>query len=204
MVVYGPANHEFAGVFLEELSLVCSRGVLPLLVGGDFNLIRGMKEKSSDNYSFGLMYAFNSWIGKYQLREVKRLGPKHTWTNKQTSPVMVILDRCLMPLSWEDKFPLCSAWCLTRVESDHWPIILDSGEDPPPRTRYFYFEKQWTLVPDFISLVQLKWLQSKEKRSEHCKAIDACHGSLCSMWQFMKGWNIQKSGEQKLMIKLKK
>lgn len=197
VVVYGPAQRDLADSFLLELGTVCSKGVLPLVIGGDFNLIRFMEEKNSDNYNFGLMDSFNAWIGDFQLREIKRAGPKHTWTNKQSTPVLVTLDRCLMSPSWEEKFPLCSAWSLTRVGSDHCPIILDSGEDTPPRTRYFFFENQWTSVPEFMPLVQQKWLQSKERRPELGSALDAWHGSLCLLRQFMKGWNIQKSGEQK-------
>ena len=48
-----------------------------------------------------------------------------------------------------------------------------------------------------MPLVQQKWLQSKERRPELGSALDAWHGSLCLLRQFMKGWNIQKSGEQK-------
>ena len=48
-VVYSPADHRRTDEFLAELSsaiLACS---LPLVVGGDFNLIRGSEDKNNDN-----------------------------------------------------------------------------------------------------------------------------------------------------------
>jgi hypothetical protein len=82
---------------------------------------------------------------------VRRDGPKFTWTNKQTIPVMVTLDRILVATEWETKHPLCSAWSRTSVGSDHWPIFLDSEEQDGLRgVKPFYFEKQWVLEEDFL------------------------------------------------------
>jgi hypothetical protein len=80
-----------------------------------------------------------------------------------------------MSVIWEDRYPLCNAWSLTRVGSDHSHIILDSGEHGAPRPKYFFFENKWTLRPDFNSLVTEKWEQSAARRPEGCKAMDAWH-----------------------------
>ncbi|KAL5647801.1 hypothetical protein ACJX0J_042156, partial [Zea mays] len=40
ITVYGPANHQFSKEFLDELSDICRNEVLPIIIGGDFNLIR--------------------------------------------------------------------------------------------------------------------------------------------------------------------
>jgi hypothetical protein len=91
----------------------------PICVGGDFNLIRQANEKNNSNINMGLMEKFNMFIDLHQLKEIHRNGPKYTWTNKQTCPVMVTLDRILVSTEWEDKHPLCFAWSKTRVGSDH-------------------------------------------------------------------------------------
>ncbi|PVH62666.1 hypothetical protein PAHAL_3G362700 [Panicum hallii] len=123
-----------------------------MILGGDFNLIRKESEKSSELYNHTLIAQFNELIGKHLLREVTRVGSKYTWTNKQLAPVLVNLDRFLMTSDWEDRFPLCLAWGLTRVGSDHSPIILDSGVHGASRPRCFFFEKQWLL-----SLISRPW-----------------------------------------------
>ena len=142
VVVYGPAQHNLSNLFLDELDLICNSNLLPLVIGGDFNLIRNMEEKNSDNFNHTLVAEFNNFTGRHHLRKVKRSGMKFTWTNKQDCPIQVTLDRFLMTCSWENQFPLCSAWSLTRVGSDHCPIILDSGEQGAPRPRYFFFENK--------------------------------------------------------------
>ena len=76
-----------------------------------------------------------------------------------------------MTSDWEDKFPLCLAWGLTRVGSDHAPIILDFGELGAPRPKYFFFEKQWLLKPDFHAMVAGKWEISQLRRPEGCYSI---------------------------------
>jgi hypothetical protein len=73
--------------------------------GGDFNLIRNEGEKNSDNVNYTVMDLFNNFTGNHQHREVRRAGPKYTWTNKQLKPIMVNLDRFLISTDWEERFP---------------------------------------------------------------------------------------------------
>ena len=80
--VYGPAQHDKSALFVEELNSICQNCLLPMVIGGDFNLIREASDKSSPNCDQALMYLFNNFIGDNQLREIKRSGPKFSWTNK--------------------------------------------------------------------------------------------------------------------------
>jgi exonuclease III len=141
ITVYGPAQHDESQDFISELSRKCMYAVLPVVLGGDFNLIRSAKDKNNSNINQRLMDKFNLFIDLYQLKEI-RSGLKYTCTNRQLSPVMVNLDRILMPTEWETRHPLCCAWSNARVGSDHWPIFLDSGEKLLGQTNHFYFEKQ--------------------------------------------------------------
>jgi len=109
VVVYGPAQHDLSRNVLAELDEICNQRNLPMIMGGDFNLIRKESEKSSDHYNHLLITQFNDFIGNHQLREVTRVGSKYTWTNKQHVPILVNLDRFLMTSDWEDRFPLCLA-----------------------------------------------------------------------------------------------
>jgi hypothetical protein len=43
--VYGDAQKEHKSRFLSELSAVCLRSQVPLLIGGDFNILRKAEEK---------------------------------------------------------------------------------------------------------------------------------------------------------------
>jgi hypothetical protein len=49
VLVYGPADHGRSEEFLQELVLFVSSSPFPVMVGGDFNLIRGLGDKISRN-----------------------------------------------------------------------------------------------------------------------------------------------------------
>jgi hypothetical protein len=66
VAVYGPAQHEFSSDFLLELSTMCGQWGLPLVISGDFSLIRHKSEKNTDN--FNPVDLFNYFIGDHHLR----------------------------------------------------------------------------------------------------------------------------------------
>ena len=51
MVVYDPADHSLSPLFLHEISNKVQSCTLPLLVGGDFNLLRYPSDKNTNNFS---------------------------------------------------------------------------------------------------------------------------------------------------------
>lgn len=197
VTVYGPVNHDFSNDFLAEIGNICEQAVLPIIIGGDFNLIREEADKNSGNYNYQLMDAFNNFIGDHQLRELKRSGQKFTWTNKQDRPILVNLDRVFFSMGWEERYPFTISWCLTRVGSDHSPILVDNGESLPVRPRYFYFDQQWLLREDFRSLVTKVWQEAEARRPENCYSLECWHGCLVFLRTKLKGWNIRKMGDQK-------
>ena len=143
MNVYGPTQHEHSYDFIQEISTFCSRETLPILMGGDFNLIRSNRDRNQGQGDQRLMDLFNEFIGKFHLREIFTSGSRFTWSNKQKTPIMVKLDRILASEEWESKFPTCFSWTKARIGSDHCPIILNSGENGQFRPRYFFFEDMW-------------------------------------------------------------
>lgn len=49
VTMYGPVNHDSSGKFLEEIGGICKQSPLPILIGGDFNLIREESDKNYEN-----------------------------------------------------------------------------------------------------------------------------------------------------------
>jgi len=57
--VYGPVQDEKKTDFLQELLDKIKRTQIPLIIGGDFNLVRRTKDKSSGNVDHHFMNTFN-------------------------------------------------------------------------------------------------------------------------------------------------
>ena len=66
MAVYGAAQPELKVEFLADLVRICGSEQLPILVGGDFNIIRRREEKNNDNFdgrwSFMFIPLLQAWI----------------------------------------------------------------------------------------------------------------------------------------------
>lgn len=141
--IYGPTHDDTKIEFIEEIQAFVQSSDIPILLGGDFNLIRRIEEKSSGNVNFQLMEAFNDTISLTELRELQRSGSRYTWSNKQTPPIQCILDKVLASNSWEDKFNLSSVLTAPRLGSDHNPIIVDTGGSLTSQQHYFHFSAHW-------------------------------------------------------------
>lgn len=98
---------------------------------------------------------------------------------------------------WEEKYPLSLSWCLTRVGSDHSPIVVDDGESLAVCPRYFFFDQQWFLVEVFKDMVGEIWKESEAKCPDTCYFLDSWHGCMVWLRTKLKGWNINRLGSEK-------
>lgn len=127
VAIYGAAQEDYKEAFLVELVNSCNKEALPILLGGDFNIIRNPTEKNNDNYSEKWPFLFNAVIDSLDLRELELTGRKFTWANSSSKSTFEKLDRILMSTEWEQKYPLSTARALSRELSDHTPLLLDTG-----------------------------------------------------------------------------
>jgi exonuclease III len=186
-VVYGPANHRRSGDFLAELSHAVGACPLPLVVGGDFNLIRGSEDKNNDNIDWPRVHRFNDCIANLGLWEICRTTALYTWTNRQLDPFRCMLDRAFLTTEWETLFPLCSLVADTIIGSDHSPLILSSGEELRKRSPYFFFEKGWMERPNFGELVSSKWRELVAGLGTCYDSIERWQRVSAGLRQFLKG-----------------
>jgi exonuclease III len=114
IVVYGAAQDEGKKSFLRELVQTCSAENLPLLVGGDFNIIRSPHEKNNNRYDDKWPFLFNAMINSLDLRELKLSGRQYTWANNLQTPMYEKLDRVLVSTEWELKYPKVTVHTLTE------------------------------------------------------------------------------------------
>jgi hypothetical protein len=185
--IYGPTQHTLSDDFIQEISSFCLNISLPIVMGGDFNLIRNNKERNHGLGDQRLMNLFNNFIGQFQLRKIFCSGTRFTWSNKQQHPTLIKLDRILVSTNWEMFYPTCFAWAKSRIGFDHCPLFLNTGEQGAARPRYFFFEEQWFQREGFLSMIQEKWDLLK---NDHAYSLDRWHGCLSFLRRYLRGWNL--------------
>lgn len=158
MVVYGPADHSLSPLFLDEITSKIESCSIPLLIGGDFNLLRSPPDKNTPNFSWPLVDAFNDFISNCALREIPRVGSRFTWMNHQISPIRSVLGRVFVCPKWDTLFPLDLLKAKPIVGSDHAHLILDAGLQNPSNPPRFQFDACWLLIDGFCVLLSSKIL----------------------------------------------
>ena len=76
--VYGPVQDNRKAEFLQELAELISNCHLPFIMGGDFNMVRRVDDKSSGNVDVRWMQAFKDLIDNSAIKELHRSGSRYT------------------------------------------------------------------------------------------------------------------------------
>lgn len=182
--VYAPCTAEGKMDFLNWFKHVDMDNGSNLLIVGDFNLLRGPKNRNKPGGNFAEMLAFNNAISRQRLVEIPLKGCKYTWTNKQHSPLLERLDWFFSSNSWTTSFPNTTALALSRDTSDHTPCVI-SAITKTPSPRVFRFENFWLKHSSFINVMQHGW-GLPVTPSDNARALGAKFKNLrrvLRMWQ---------------------
>uniref|UniRef100_A0A453HYZ6 Endonuclease/exonuclease/phosphatase domain-containing protein n=1 Tax=Aegilops tauschii subsp. strangulata TaxID=200361 RepID=A0A453HYZ6_AEGTS len=124
-VVYEPRDDAAKVAFLEELREFRADCPGPWMLCGDFNLILCSEDKNTSNLNRRMMGKFRRLVNDLALKEVYLNVRRYTWSNEQSPPTLVHLDRVLCTSDWEDGHNKCHLRCLASVVPDHCPLLLD-------------------------------------------------------------------------------
>jgi mannosylglycoprotein endo-beta-mannosidase len=190
--VYGAAQEENKVEFQTELAKTIHNCKEPVLIGGDFNIIRFSNEKNKGGLHkhTGLFYSI---INMNELIDLHMTGGKFTWSYNQRDPTLERLDRYLVSKTWESIFPLAIVYKLPREASDHNPIILSTSIKTPMKNLNFRFELAWLKHPNFIPKVQEIWESPYTART----AFDKFQIKLKKFKKYFKGWGFNVEGARK-------
>ncbi|XP_010463046.1 PREDICTED: uncharacterized protein LOC104774305 [Camelina sativa] len=134
----------------------------PLIVGGDFNTIIRLDERSGGN---GLLSAdslsFGDWIISESLIDMGFRGNKFTWRRGKIAQHFVAkrLDRVLCCAQARIKWQEAIVSHLPFLASDHAPVYVQLSPmvDRDPRRRPFRFEAAWLSHGSFKELLEASW-----------------------------------------------
>jgi hypothetical protein len=108
-----------------------------------------------------------------------------------------VLDRVFVSLNWEACFPLCLLVAITRIRSDHTPLLLNSGEESVLRTTKFFFQTWWLQVTGFKELMSGKLNSFLSYFGPHKVSVEAWHCMARLTRQFLKGWGANLGKEKR-------
>jgi hypothetical protein len=188
------AQEERKYIFLQELTQTCNEEKSPIMVGGDFNIIRGRKEKNNNRYDDRWSFLFNAVINNLNLREIKLSGRQYTWANNIPKPTYEKLVRVLVTTEWELKYPRVMIQALTREILGHSPILIDSGQPPKQnKANMFKFELSYLLKEDFYELVTEVW--HKENRGS--SSLEKWQNKIRHLRRYLRAWAKNLNGTYK-------
>jgi hypothetical protein len=171
---------------LRHIRSICSE---PWVIVGDFNLIYKAEDKNNDNINRSMMGRFRKFINDVGLIGTPLIGRKYTWSNHQTSPTLVRLDRVLCTVDWDGLFPNHLLQSAASEDSDHCPLILGLNSMCSGK-RQFHFESFWPKLEGFQDVVLEAW-NSVSERSCPFLTFDL---KLKSTAKALQGWSAKKVG----------
>ena len=192
-MVYGPAQSELKDKFLSEVVRICSKDTLPIVIGGDFNIIRGPEEKNNNNYNDKWPFLFNAIIDSLNLREIQMSGRKYTWSNNLHRQTFEKLDRVLVCTELEAKYPHTTVFALSREISDHTPLLMNTNQPSSANQPNFKFELGWLLRNGFCDMVSEIWQNVQHAGTP----LERWQAKIRRLRQYLRGWAKNTSGAYK-------
>jgi hypothetical protein len=149
--VYAPCTSEGRQSFLDWFKNIDMPDGMDWLIIGDFNLTRKQIDRNKPGGNI------QDWLINYlRLEELRLTGQKFTWTNKQESPLLEMLDCFFASASWIAAYPGSFVSTLSRDTSDHCPCLVIITTDIP-KTKNFRFENYWLLHDGFMQIIEDGW-----------------------------------------------
>ena len=136
----------------DELSGLATWWGTSWCVGGDFNVIRFLSERSGADQFTLAMNDFSEFIFSLGLMDIPLEGGKFTWSNNWEIPAMSCIDQFIFSGEWEDRYPTFVQKRLPKLLLDHFPILLESGKFMRGK-RPFRFENMWLKAEGFGRMV---------------------------------------------------
>lgn len=190
--VYGPQDEVEKVLFLEELEAIRDECLGPWALTGDFNLILNEADKNNDRINRASLRRFRQTVATLELQDMHLHGRCFTWSNERENPTLVRLDRMLISVDWDEKFPHAHLRGLGTDASDHCALLLQTNLGQTSKAR-FHFEAFWPKFDDYEEVIQQAW-QRPHTPTEPLARLDSM---LCALVRELQRWSSSRIGEIK-------
>ncbi|WOK96905.1 hypothetical protein Cni_G05613 [Canna indica] len=199
-----PAKRQILWEFLSKMDT----GDYSWLIIGDFNCINKQEDKKGGNsFKWGKsVSAYRDMCISAGLLDVNYKGSNFTWCNnrKENARVWARLDRALINWKWVSLFSENSITHLSKVASDHKPILFTASniKMDKKQKKNFIFEHYWPENKEIGNIIHSSWysntsqMNNMDKRfpnlfslasNQNCSIHDA---KIFSEFGMFYGWNI--------------
>nr|XP_016449536.1 PREDICTED: uncharacterized protein LOC107774498 [Nicotiana tabacum] len=144
----------------DSLYAMASDMIVPWLVGGDFNVIWDEEEKfGALSVSLNEVDDFRHCINTCNLTDLGFKGSIYTWWNGRSEEDCNFkrLDRCLGNIEFQQTFPGLEVSHLSKIGSDHCPMLLKCDTASLTIKKSFRFLNFWVQQASFKDLVKENW-----------------------------------------------
>nr|XP_009803099.1 PREDICTED: uncharacterized protein LOC104248527 [Nicotiana sylvestris] len=152
----------------DTLYAMASDITVPWLVGGNFNVIRDEEEKYGGlPVSLIEVDDFRHCINTCNLTDLGFKGSIFTWWNGRSEEdcIFKILDRCFGNNELQQTFLGWEITHLSKIGSDHCPMLLKCDIETAPIRKSFRFLNFWTKHETFKDVVKENWNLKKLKQA---------------------------------------
>jgi hypothetical protein len=106
---------------------------------------------------------------------------------------MAKLDRFLVSIEWELKFPDAKVVILPKEVSGHNHVRISFGNKPSFKENVFRFEKWWLELDEFPEIVKRTW----EAECPHSDPMEVWQYKVRLLMRKIKGWNRNREAKLK-------
>jgi endonuclease/exonuclease/phosphatase family metal-dependent hydrolase len=124
--VYGSPNAQQRERLWEHLRVLRDRINDPWITIGDFNEICFPNEVIGGNFCLNMASKMLDMMEACSFLDLVAVGSKYTWARRNNSGGLLAkrLDRAIMDVGWRHLYPEAYIEHLSRVYSDHNPLLL--------------------------------------------------------------------------------
>ncbi|XP_059315370.1 uncharacterized protein LOC132065975 [Lycium ferocissimum] len=153
--VYAKCEEEERLKLWDNIYQIATDMVVPWLVGGDFNVILLQKEKLGGlPVTLAECEDFAFCINSCELFDLGFKGSLFTWWNGRSAEDCIFkrLDRIFVNALFQDTFKEIEVEHLSRIGSDHAPLLMTFGKESVNIQKPFRFLNIWTQHESFQTL----------------------------------------------------